>query len=121
MNCALPVLLSFDFPGHDASCPYIIAFVGVEFIRPGFSGFDESNPYLIPHYITSRFLPAVNSNILAWASSNIFNFSTLLNLIPSSEVIGSSRLKVSYSFNSHFHTGVILIFIPSAISLPSSS
>jgi len=23
MDCALPVLLSFDYPGHDASCPYI--------------------------------------------------------------------------------------------------
>jgi len=23
MNCALPVLLSFVYPGHDASCPYI--------------------------------------------------------------------------------------------------
>jgi len=24
-NCALPVLLSFVYSGHDASCPYIIA------------------------------------------------------------------------------------------------
>jgi hypothetical protein len=24
MNCALPVLLYFVYPGHDASCPYII-------------------------------------------------------------------------------------------------
>jgi len=26
MNCALPVLLSFVSPGHDASCPYIYHF-----------------------------------------------------------------------------------------------
>jgi len=26
MNCALPVLLSFVSPGHDASCPYICHF-----------------------------------------------------------------------------------------------
>ena len=26
MNCALPFLLSFVYPGHDASCPYICHF-----------------------------------------------------------------------------------------------
>ena len=26
LNCALPVLLSFVYPGHDASCPYICHF-----------------------------------------------------------------------------------------------
>jgi hypothetical protein len=48
---AVFMILSFVYPGHDASCPYIIAFIGVEFIRPVFSGFDESNPYSTPTLI----------------------------------------------------------------------
>jgi len=39
---------------------------------------------LFQYYISSRFSPAVNLDILAWASSNILNLFTFINLIPSS-------------------------------------